>query len=110
MQIGDVKAHQTPKGPQRRRHLNHRHVTLIPSAHGAKTPARNSGSRGLLISRLELVVNHAQYANGQLLPCQSGAEATVAQTLRAGRTLSNLPKRLDCGAFTAAFILTWDRG
>jgi hypothetical protein len=44
-------------------------------AHGAKTPARNLVSRGSLVSRLELTANHAKCANGQLLPCQSGAEA-----------------------------------
>ena len=33
----------------------------------------------------------------------SGAEATAVQTLRDGRTRSCLAKRLDCGAFTAAF-------
>jgi hypothetical protein len=35
--------------------------------------------------------------------CESGAEATAVQTLRAGRALPDFAKRLDCGAFTAAF-------
>ena len=34
---------------------------------------------------------------------ESGAEATAVQTLRVRRALMNLAKRLDCGAFTAAF-------
>jgi hypothetical protein len=79
----------------------------ICRAHGAKTPARNLVLRGSLISRLKLTANHANYANGQLLPCQSGAEATTVQTLRAGRTLSNLAKFPDCGAFAATFILAF---
>jgi len=44
------------------------------------------------------------FLNGFRWLFQSGAEATAVQTLRVGRTLSNLAKCLDCGAFTAAFI------
>ena len=35
---------------------------------------------------------------------KSGAEATAVQTLRDGGAASNFAERLDCGAFTAAFI------
>ena len=36
-------------------------------------------------------------------PPESGAKATAVQTLRDGPAFSNFAKRLDCGAFTAAF-------
>jgi hypothetical protein len=39
---------------------------------------------------------------------QSGAKATAVQTLRDGRTSSKCAKRLDCGAFTAAFGFAGD--
>jgi hypothetical protein len=35
---------------------------------------------------------------------ESGAEATAVQTLRDGRMHSSCTKRLDCGAFTAAYV------
>ena len=37
------------------------------------------------------------------LPSQSGAEVTAVQTLRDVRKRPLFVKRLDCGAFTAAF-------